>query len=193
MPDQLDGLDVLTFGDAAAWESWLADQHDNSQGVWLKIAKKASKARTVGWSDALDVALCFGWIDSRRKSIDESCYAQKFTPRRPGSSWSKINTDRVEALIKAGRMRESGLAQVAAARADGRWDAAYESQHTATTPPDLEQALANNPAASQAFDSLGKSDRYALILRLLKARTSEERSAQVGKVVALLEAGADVS
>jgi uncharacterized protein YdeI (YjbR/CyaY-like superfamily) len=122
-------------------ESWLADHYDKRQGVWLKMAKKGSGARSVNATEALEVALCFGWIDSHRKSVDESYFVQKYTPRRPRSSWSKVNTDRVEALITAGRMREPGLAQVAAAKADGRWDAAYESQRNATVPLDLKAAL----------------------------------------------------
>jgi uncharacterized protein YdeI (YjbR/CyaY-like superfamily) len=170
-------------------ESWLADHYDKRQGVWLKMAKKGSGARSVNATEALEVALCFGWIDSHRKSVDESYFVQKYTPRRPRSSWSKVNTDRVEALITAGRMREPGLAQVAAAKADGRWDAAYESQRNATVPLDPKAALATSTAGRRTFDSLDKSNRYALILRLLKARTPDERAAQLGKIVALLEAG----
>jgi uncharacterized protein YdeI (YjbR/CyaY-like superfamily) len=185
----LDGLEVMTFADAGRLESWLAAHHDKCQGVWLKIAKKGSGARSVSSTEALEVALCFGWIDSHRRSVDESYFVQRYTPRRPRSAWSKVNTDRVEALIRAGRMREPGLAQVAAAKADGRWDAAYESQRNATVPPDLEAALATSTAARRTFDSLGKSDRYALILRLLKARTPDERAAQLGKIAAMLEAG----
>jgi uncharacterized protein YdeI (YjbR/CyaY-like superfamily) len=170
-------------------ESWLADHYDKRKGVWLKMAKKGSGARSVNATEALVVALCLGWIDSHRKSVDESYFVQKYTPRRPRSSWSKVNTDRVEALITAGRMREPGLAQVAAAKADGRWDAAYDSQRNATVPLDLKAAPATSTAARRTFDSLDKSNRYALILRLLKARTPDERAAQVGKIVAMLEAG----
>jgi uncharacterized protein YdeI (YjbR/CyaY-like superfamily) len=185
----LNGLEVLTFADAAEFESWLADYHDKRDGVWLRIAKKGSGARSINAAEALEVALCFGWIDSHRKSVDESHFVQKYSPRRPRSSWSKVNTDRVEALIAAGRMREPGLAQVAAAKADGRWDAAYEPQRNATVPSDLDAALATSDAARRTFDSLGKSDRYALILRLLKARTPGEQAAQLGKIIAMLEAG----
>jgi uncharacterized protein YdeI (YjbR/CyaY-like superfamily) len=187
--DMLDNLEVMSFADASQWESWLADHHDERDGVWLKIAKKGSGARSVNAAEALEVALCFGWIDSHRKSLDESHFVQKYTPRRPRSSWSRVNTDRVDALIAAGRMHESGLAQVAAAKADGRWDAAYASQRNATVPPDLEAALARSADATRTFESLGKSDRYAVILRLLKARTPDERAAQLGKIVALLDSG----
>jgi uncharacterized protein YdeI (YjbR/CyaY-like superfamily) len=187
--DVLDRLEVMTFTDASEWEAWLADHHDNRDGVWLRIPKKRSRERGVDATEALEVALCFGWIDSQRKSVDESHFVQKYTPRRPKSAWSKVNTERVEELIAAGRMREPGLVHVAAAKADGRWDAAYASQRTATIPPDLETALASNDAAARAFASLGKSERYALILRLLKARTSAERATHLRRIVARLEAG----
>ncbi len=185
--DTLDGPEVLSFADASQWESWLADHHDERDGVWLRIAKKGSGARSVSVAEALEVALCFGWIDSHRRSLDESHFVQKYTPRRPRSSWSRVNTDRVDALIAAGRMREPGLAQVAAAKADGRWDAAYASQRDASVPPDLEAALESSDAAARTFGSLGKSGRYALILRLLKARTPEERAKRLGKIVVQLE------
>jgi uncharacterized protein YdeI (YjbR/CyaY-like superfamily) len=187
--DTLDGLEVRSFADVSQWESWLAEHHDERDGVWLRIAKKGSGALSVSVAEALEVALCFGWIDSHRKSVDHLHFVQKYTPRRPRSSWSKVNTDRVDALIAAGRMREPGLAQVAAAKADGRWGAAYASQRDATVPPDLEAALESSDAAARTFGSLGKSGRYALILRLLKARTPEERATRLGRVMALLEGG----
>jgi uncharacterized protein YdeI (YjbR/CyaY-like superfamily) len=180
-------FEVLTFEAADDWESWLADHHDSRQGVWLRIAKKGSGARTISVTEALEVALCFGWIDSHRNPLDASYYLQKYTPRRPRSSWSKVNTDRVQALVAAGRMRPPGLAEVAAAKADGRWDRAYESQRNATIPPDLEAALATRPTARRTLDGLGRTERYAVILRLLKAGTPDERAAQLGKTVAQLE------
>jgi uncharacterized protein YdeI (YjbR/CyaY-like superfamily) len=182
-----DELDALTLADAAEWEAWLSSHHANRQGVWLKIAKKGSGARTVDAAEGTEVALCFGWIDGHRKSLDETYFLQKYTPRRARSSWSKVNRDRVEALMAAGRMQPAGLDQVAAAKADGRWDAAYESQRTATVPADLEAALARRPAAHAAFDQLSKSERYGLILRLLKARTPEARARQLERIVGTLE------
>lgn len=179
----------MTFLDVAGWESWLADHHDTRQGAWLRIAKKGSSAHSVTAAEALDVALCFGWIDSHRKSLDASYFVQKYTPRRPRSSWSKVNRDKAEALTAAGRMREPGLAQVAAAKADGRWDAAYESQRNATVPPDLAAVLGTNAVARRRFDALGRSERYGLILRLLKATTPSERAQRLRKVLAVLEAG----
>jgi uncharacterized protein YdeI (YjbR/CyaY-like superfamily) len=184
----LDGLEVMTFADDTQWESWLADHHDTREGVWLRIAKKGAASRSVNIAEALEVALCFGWIDSHRRALDESHYLQKYSPRRPKSSWSKVNTDRVKGLIAAGRMRQAGMVQVLGAQADGRWDAAYESQRTATIPLDLEAELSASTTARRTFELLGRSDRYALILRLLKARTPNERAAQLRKILVTLEA-----
>jgi len=180
---------AFTFADTVEWEHWLGDHHDTREAVWIRIAKKGSAVRSVSAAEATEVALCFGWIDSHRKSLDDTWFLQKFTPRRARSAWSRVNVDRVEALTAAGRMREPGLAQVTAAKADGRWDAAYASQRTATVPPDLETALATSAEATRTFESLGRSDRYALILRLLKARTPEQRAVQLARIVAMLEAG----
>ena len=186
------GLEIISFDDVARWESWLADHHDRRTGVWLKIAKKNSGKASVTSADALDVALCYGWIDSHRKAHDEVFFLQKYSPRRPRSSWSKVNVERVEALIAAGRMQAPGLEVVSAAKADGRWDAAYEPQRNATLPPDLATALDHNEQAKIRFHSLGKTDRYALILRLMKARGPADRAAQLHKVVDALEAGGKI-
>jgi uncharacterized protein YdeI (YjbR/CyaY-like superfamily) len=188
--DLPNGADVLTFKDAAEWESWLAGHHESPAGAWLAIAKKNSGRASVTIDEALDVALCFGWIDSQRKSLDATHYLQKYSRRRPGSSWSKVNVDKVQALIEAGRMREPGLREVAAAQADGRWASAYESQRNATVPPDLEAALAGNERAQRTFDGLGRTERYAVILRLEKARKPEVRAARLQEAVLRLEAQA---
>ena len=137
-------------------------------------------------ADALDVALCFGWIDGQRRAYDDVSFLQRYSRRRPKSSWSKVNVAKVEALTAAGRMRPPGLAQVAAAKADGRWQAAYESQRNAEVPPDLAAALAANARATAAFERLGRSDRYAVILPLLKARTAETRATLLARAVARL-------
>lgn len=181
-------MEVATFEDAAAWESWLAAHHGSHAGAWLKIAKRASGAITVTVTDALDVALCYGWIDSRRKALDESFFLQRYSRRRPGSSWSRVNIGRIEALLAAGRMRPPGLAEVSAAKADGRWDAAYESQRTATVPPDLSAALDRSDRARRAFDWLGRTERYAVILPLLKATAATTRAACLRRVIETLEA-----
>jgi uncharacterized protein YdeI (YjbR/CyaY-like superfamily) len=183
----VDAPDLLEFPDAARWASWLAAQHGTRTEVWLRIAKRRSGISSVTSAEALDVALCYGWIDGQRKSYDEVSFLQRYSPRRPGSPWSKINVARVEELIAAERMQPAGLAEVAAAKADGRWEAAYESQRTATIPPDLVAALATNATASAAFERLGKSERYAVILPLLKARTPEARAKLLAREVARLE------
>ena len=178
--------DALTFEDAAQWEAWLAAHHDTAADAWLKIAKKGSGVTTVTIAEALDLALCYGWIDSQRKAHDDSYYLQRYSRRRARSAWSRVNVDRVEELTAAGRMRAPGLAEVAAAKADGRWDAAYQSQRTAEVPPDLAAALAEHPTARAAFDALGKTDRYAMILQLLKARTPKTRAVRLDRIIATL-------
>ena len=182
-------MEAIVCNDAADWEAWLAENHDASAGVWLKIAKKRSGQTTVTIREALDVALCYGWIDSIRRSYDGDYYLQRYSPRRPGSHWSKVNVDKVEALIAAGRMRPRGLVQVEAAKADGRWAAAYESQKNATIPPDLADALDQNEQAKAFFEQLGKSERYQVILRLLKARRPESRATLLDKTITTLAAG----
>jgi uncharacterized protein YdeI (YjbR/CyaY-like superfamily) len=182
-------VEVLAFGDAAQWEAWLAEHHASAADAWLKLARKGTGQVSVTPTEALDVALCYGWIDSQRRSHDPSWFLQRYSPRRRGSSWSRVNVERVEALLAAGRMRAPGLAEVAAAKADGRWDAAYASQRTATVPPDLAAALARDEPARAFFESLGRTDRYAVILRLLKARGEAARAAELRRMVALLRAG----
>ena len=169
-------MDVLDFPDAAGWESWLADHHGTRAEAWLRIAKRNSGISSVTVAEALDVALCYGWIDGQRRTHNEVSYLQRYSRRRPRSSWSKVNVAKVEALIEAGRMRPAGQAEVDAAKTDGRWDAAYESQRMAEVPADLAAALAGNARARAAFQSLGRSDRYAVILPLLKARGPEARA-----------------
>ncbi len=181
--------DALDCPDAAAWESWLAARHEHQTEVWLRIAKRRSGAVSVTVADALDVALYYGWVDGQRKAYDEVSYLQRYSPRRPRSSWSKVNVAKVEALTAAGRMRPAGLAEVAAAKADGRWEAAYESQRNAAVPPDLAAALAGNARVNAAFENLGRSDRYAtVILPLLKARTAQTRARVLARALTRLEA-----
>jgi uncharacterized protein YdeI (YjbR/CyaY-like superfamily) len=187
----MDGEEALAFEDAAQWASWLAGHHDQVDSAWLRIAKKGSGKASLTIREALDVALCYGWIDSQRRAYDESYYLQRYSRRRSSSSWSRVNVDRVEELIAAGRMRAPGLAEVSAAKADGRWDGAYQSQRTATVPPDLGAALAENAQAASAFEALGKTERYAVILQLLKARTPEVRAARLQKAIATLATAAE--
>ena len=180
---------IIVCRDAAEWEAWLAANHDASTSVWLKIAKKHSGRATVSITDALDVALCYGWIDSIRRPHDEDYYLQRYSPRRPNSHWSKVNVAKVESLIAAGRMRTPGLAQVEAAKADGRWAGAYESQKNASVPADLAEALERNSKARSHFEQLGKTDRYQVILRLLKAKSPESRTLLLDRTIRMLEAG----
>lgn len=186
--EALKNTEVLTCTDVTRWESWLADHHEQSSGIWLLIAKKDSDKVSVTISDALDVALCYGWIDSQRKSYDTNYYLQRYSPRRPRSPWSKLIVERVEALIDAGRMRAPGLAEVAAAQADGHWAAAYEPQRNARLPPDLAAALEQNERARTAFEQLDKTGQYAIILPVLKATTPAIRLIRLQKAIAKLEA-----
>ena len=175
--------EIIAFRDAAEFERWLEAHVDLQAGVWLKIAKKGSGIPSLTSDEAVDVGLCFGWISGQRRSLDDVHYLQKYVPRRPRSRWSQVNVAKVEALTTAGRMRPGGLAEVEAAKADGRWAAAYVSQANATVPPDLAAALAASPRAAQAFDALDKTQRYAVILTLVTARNAEVRATRLHKAI----------
>ncbi|SPT60407.1 MULTISPECIES: YdeI/OmpD-associated family protein [Actinomadura] len=179
---------MMHFQDAAAWEAWLAAHHASADGVWLKIAKKGAPVTSLRIGEALEVALCHGWIDSHRRALDEHFYLQRYSRRRAGSPWSRINVERAEALVAAGRMRPAGMAEIEAARADGRWDAAYAAQRDVTVPPDLAAALDADPRAAAGFAALGKTGRYLAILPLLKARTPAGRAARLARTLARLAA-----
>ncbi|NGN68905.1 OmdA domain containing protein, partial [Streptomyces sp. A7024] len=171
--------DAVSFADVARLEAWLEVHHAESAGVWIRVAKKGSGVPSVTAAEIIDVALCFGWIDGQRRGLDETYYLQRITPRRRRSTWSQVNVRKVAALEAAGRMRAAGAAEVAAAKADGRWDAAYGSQREAVVPADLEAALAGRAEARAFFESLGKTDRYLAMLPLLKA-TAARRGGQLG-------------
>lgn len=179
----------ILFESEKEWREWLSRHYTQTEGVWMKVAKKSAGVKSITIGDALDTALCYGWIDGQRRSYDDAFYLQKYTPRRPKSLWSKVNIAKVEALIAAGRMQESGFAAIAAAKADGRWDAAYASQRTAETPPELEAALAKNPKAKAFYETLNKTNRYAVIWRLLTAKTEKTKQARLEKMIAMLEDG----
>ena len=181
-------MNLLRFEDAAGWEAWLADNHQVRTDAWLQIAKKGSGIASITVTEALDVALCYGWIDAQRRGHDDTWYLQRYCRRRPKSTWSQVNVAKVAALEAAGRMQPAGLAEVAAAKADGRWAAAYEAQRTAQVPADLAAALAERPVARAAFDRLGRSDQYSVILPLLKVRTAQGRSAAIARAVERLTA-----
>src|SRR5581483_401396 len=181
-------LPVVSFGSAAEWESWLAANHSASSGVWLKIAKKAADTPTVNYAEALDVALCFGWIDGQKGALDDTHWLQRFTPRRARSKWSRINRDKAVALIESGRMRPAGLREVTAAQQDGRWEAAYAGQRTSEVPPDLAAALAANPEAEAFFKTLSSANRYAILYRTNEAKRPETRAQRIAKFVTMLAA-----
>ena len=182
-------LPTRSFPSASEWERWLERWHERSRGLWLKIAKKGTDIATVSHAEALELALCFGWIDSQRSPLDATFFLQRFTPRGPRSRWSQINRDRAIALAAAGRMRPAGAAQIELAKADGRWDAAYPGQRTATVPDDLRDALAANPTAGAVFATLDSVNRYAILYRIHDARRPATRAARIERYVAMLAAG----
>jgi uncharacterized protein YdeI (YjbR/CyaY-like superfamily) len=180
---------AVFFASPTEWEAWLAEHHADSDGVWVKIAKKDAGIDSVRYPEVLDIALCFGWIDARREALDERYFLQRFTPRRARSNWSRINRDKAERFIAAGRMRPAGLAEVERARADGRWEAAYEGQRTSTVPEDLQRELDARPRAKAFFEQLDSQNRYAILYRLQDAKRPETRARRLAKFVAMLEAG----
>jgi len=181
-------LPIKHFRNAAAWEAWLA-AHPADKGMWLKIAKKDSGVTSVTYAEALDVALCHGWIDGLKRACDEVFFLQRFTPRRAKSLWSKINIAKADALIANGRMRPGGLREIEAAKADGRWDVAYASASTITVPDDLIVALRRSRKAAAFFETLDKTNRYAVLWRIHTAKKPETRAARVEKLVAMLARG----
>ncbi len=182
-------IETRAFASATDMERWLEKNHDKSPGIWLKIAKKDSGAKTLSYAEALDVALAFGWIDGQKAALDERHWLQRFTPRRPGSRWSTINRDKAEALIAAKKMRGAGLAQIDAAKADGRWADAYEGPRKSTVPPDLARALARHAKARAFFDALDSANRYAILYRLQTTKNPELRAAKLEKFVTMLLEG----
>ncbi len=184
-----DGRPILAFASPEAFEAWLEREHSTSDGVWIKFAKKGSGVASVAYADAVEVGLCYGWIDSQALSLDERFYLQKFTPRRARSKWSRVNRDKVEELTKQGRMKPAGLAQVELAKQDGRWEAAYASSANAKVPEDLQQALDASPKAAEFFATLNKSNRFAIVYQLEDARKPETRTRRLEKFVAMLERG----
>jgi uncharacterized protein YdeI (YjbR/CyaY-like superfamily) len=184
-----DDLPVLLFAGPPELEAWLEENHDSSQGLWLKIAKKGAPEPSVTYGEALELALCFGWIDSQKRGFDERHFLQRFTPRRPGGRWSRINREKAEALIEACAVRPAGRAEIEAAQADGRWEAAYEGQRTAKVPDDLRRELDASPAAAEFFAGLDSANRYAILYRLDEAKKPETRLRRLRKFVAMLERG----
>ena len=171
------------------WEEWLEANHSARTEVWMKIAKKGTGVETIRYPEVLDAAICFGWIDAVRRSHDETFFLQRFTPRGPRSKWSQVNRQKATELIDLGRMRPAGLAQVEAAQADGRWDAAYEPQSRATVPDDFQRALDQNPAAAEFFATLTGTRRYSFLYRLHNTRTEAARQRRIAGYIELLSEG----
>jgi len=182
-------LPVRAFPDQAALEEWLDAEHTTAPGLYVRLARKGSGVPSVTYAELVESVLCFGWIDGRSQRLDETSYLQRITPRRPRSVWSQKNVAAVEALTAAGRMRPAGLAQVEAARADGRWERAYAGPATITVPDDLAAALAAEPAAQQAFGALDGRNRYAVLHRVATAATPQTRARRIAALVTMLAEG----
>lgn len=182
----VDEAEVILFPDAETFEAWLDAHTALRAGVWLKIAKQGSGVASLTSDEAVDIGLCHGWISGQRKALDDTFYLQKYVPRRPRSRWSQVNVDKVAQLTEAGRMRPAGLAEVDAARADGRWAAAYPSQRDATVPPDLAAALEAHPRAAHRFGAATRTQQYAIILDLVTARTPTTRAARLSRAITSL-------
>jgi len=180
---------VLFFATPDELGAWMDEHAEESDGIWLKFAKKASGIPSVVYADAVEIALCHGWIDGQAKRLDDDHYLQRFTPRRARSKWSKINRQKAERLMAEGRMRLGGLSEVERAKQDGRWDEAYDSTTTATVPEDFKRALAAEPAARDFFERLGSSERYSFLYRIEDAKRPETRAKRIAEYVALLREG----
>jgi uncharacterized protein YdeI (YjbR/CyaY-like superfamily) len=182
-------LPIVSFERVKEWETWIAKHHRSSSGVWIRMAKKSSGVQSIDHPEALDVALCYGWIDGTRKGESDTTFLQKFCPRAKRSTWSKINREKVQALIDAGRMKPAGLAEIERAKQDGRWDAAYDSQRNMQVPPDLEAALVAKPRAKAEFEKLDSRNRFAVLFRTHQAKKPETRAKRIAEFVAMLARG----
>lgn len=180
---------TLPFENKKKWANWLAKQHNKSAGVWLKLAKKDSGITSITYEEALDVALCYGWIDGQKKGFDDRYWLQKFTPRGRKSIWSKINTEKAERLITSGEMKSAGLEAIEAAKRDGRWEAAYSSQKNITVPADFQVALKEHPKAKAFFETLKSSERYSFLFRLHQAKRADTRAKHIQRFIEMLERG----
>lgn len=180
------------FKSAKAFEAWLKKHHATSTGLWLQIAKRGAKETSVTYLEAVEIALCWGWIDGQKKGLDEQYFLQRFTPRRARSVWSKVNVEKVAALVKAGRMQAPGLAQVEAAKADGRWARAYDGARSSVVPEDLIAALEAAPQAKAFFSTINASNRYAVLWRIQTAVKAETRARRIAQLVEMLGRGETV-
>lgn len=179
-------LPVKAFATARAWERWLAKEPTTSEGLWIRMAKPDSEIVSITYESAVEVALCYGWIDGQKSAVDEEFWLQRFAPRRPGSRWSKINRSRAETLLAAGRMKPGGRREVERAKVDGRWEAAYAGQATMAVPRDLEVALAKDSKARRAFSLLDDAECYAILYRIHDAKDPETRAHRIAQSVEML-------
>jgi uncharacterized protein YdeI (YjbR/CyaY-like superfamily) len=178
---------VLVFEHQQAWEDWLSQNHKSVPGVWVRLAKKGSKLRSLTHSEALETALCYGWIDAQKKPESSSAWLERFTPRGKRSIWSKINCQKASALLECGRMKDSGLKEMQRAQEDGRWQRAYDSPGTATVPEDFQAALDKNARAKAFFATLESRNRYAILFRIQTVKKAETRARKITEFVAMLE------
>ncbi len=182
-------LPIIPFTSHDGWEVWLEENHAFSEGLWIKFSKKGSGLETVSYAEAVEAALCYGWIDGQAKRFDDEYWLQRFTPRRPRSKWSKVNREKATKLIEAGKMKPAGLREVERARSDGRWDAAYDSPSKAAVPDDLQRKFDENPEAAAFFATLNGRNRYAILYQIQDAKRPETRARRIGKYVAMLNEG----
>jgi|SRR5687767_3083691 len=188
-PEVLAGKPILDFRAKSTWTKWLEKNHDKSSGVWLRLARKNSRVKSITRDEALDSALCYGWIDGQARSEGDATWLQKFTPRTKPSIWSKINRAKVQALIESGEMRPAGLAEIERAKSDGRWDAAYDSPKSIAVPDDLRSELDRNSKARAFFETLNSQNRYAILFRIHTAKKAETRAKRIKQFVEMLERG----
>ena len=185
-------LEIRLFADIDSWTAWLEEHHAQSPGLWLRIAKKAASLDSVSYVGALEVALCFGWIDGQKKTYDGDSWIQKFTPRRRQSLWSKVNREKVIALIEQGAMRPAGMREIERAQQDGRWDAAYDPASQAQVPADFQAALEDCPIAKKFFATLNSRNRYAILFAIQTAKKPETRAKRIQKFIEMLEKGESI-
>jgi uncharacterized protein YdeI (YjbR/CyaY-like superfamily) len=186
-PSLVDDSPVFLFADQQAWEDWLSRNHDKSAGVWLRLARKGSSVCSLTHAEALEAALCFGWIDAQKKPESAAAWLERFTPRGKRSIWSKINCQKATALIECGRMKDRGLEEVLRAKQDGRWERAYDSPSNATVPEDFQTALDRSPKAKKFFATLENRNRYAILFRIQTVKKAETRARKISEFIAMLE------
>ena len=184
--DTISAKEIRIFARPADWETWLTENYRSSQGVWLRLAKKGSGLRSITYAEALDVALCYGWIDGQKLGESEQAWLQRFLPRSARSIWSRINREKAQALIASGSMKPAGHAAIEVAKTNGNWDAAYESPKAATVPPDFQAALDASPQTREFFDSLDRANRYAILFRIQTAKKAETRARKIQEFIQML-------